>query len=100
MAAAVAGTWNLGGAATDRIFANLALAPGCAGPVGAELWTLQEIARGPPEWHAEEKEGWRIVSHRPVDAWRGTGITYRPAHWTLMRGKATSIGDLVQTSED
>ena len=34
----------------------------------------------------------RIVSFRPPEAWRGTGILFNPGLWTVMRKRSTSRG--------
>ena len=65
------GTWNVGGVASDRIFASLAStsAPNLA--EGADIWALQEMARGKPQ---------------------GVGVLFNPKNWILMRRKTSDRG--------
>ena len=53
---------------------------------------LQELPRDDAGWKTYEAEGWSIVAHRHVDAWRGEGIMFRKDQWAVMRRKCHGKG--------
>ena len=83
-------SWNAGGVAENnyaKAIADLVVRI----PVDA-LIVVQEVARQEPGWQRTSLEQWQGLQHREPDAWRGTGLIYRPTRWRVMRRKVTPRG--------
>ena len=84
-------SWNVGGAATGRIIDAVREVEHSQGQ-GIDVFTIQELPREPQGWHFEEVQGWHIHSYRAESTWRGTGLAFKAAHWTLMRKRSSDKG--------
>ncbi|CAE7394886.1 NLRC3 [Symbiodinium necroappetens] len=83
-------SWNAGGVAENnyaRAISDLVERI----PVDA-LILVQEVARQEAGWQRTTLEQWQSLQHREADAWRDTGLIYRPTQWRVMRRKVTPRG--------
>ncbi|CAE7292934.1 pol [Symbiodinium necroappetens] len=83
-------SWNAGGAAENNYAKTISdLVEGIPGDA---LIVIQEVARQEPGWQRQTHDAWQSLLFRDPDAWRGVGLIFKPAQWSVMRRKTTERG--------
>ena len=82
--------WNVGGAKSLKIQSYLDSLRECD---DASIVLIQEYPKGTPGWSKTQEHGaFSVVTYQPQHGYRGTGIAFKNAKWTLLKKKATEHG--------
>ncbi|CAE7386117.1 unnamed protein product, partial [Symbiodinium sp. KB8] len=83
--------WNVGG--VDLFQLPKAVRDSTKGKLEKDdLLLLQEVPRECEGWSHQELEGRNVVTHRRATQWRGTGLSYDPGSWCVLRKLHTNKG--------
>ena len=84
-------TWNFGGVIWDQIETGLEeLEASAQGKL--DMISFQEPPRDQEGWDFQAKGPWHFHSFQDPECWRGVGVAYKAADWTMMRKKASPHG--------
>ena len=76
--------WNIGGCDMSDLTSSIReAAKASLDPLS--LIALQELPRAEEGWSSEKHGGFEILSFRPKEAWRGSGVAYHTEHWSVLR---------------
>ena len=83
--------WNLGGTGVSEL--PKAFRDATAGAFAKnDVAVVQEYPRVKPGWSVETVQGYRFVTFRHENMWRGTGVAFHADVWNVISKRSTSRG--------
>ena len=83
--------WNLGGTGVSEL--PKAFRDATAGAFAKnDVAVVQEYPRVKPGWSVETVQGYRFVTFRHENMWRGTGVAFHADVWKVISKRSTSRG--------